>query len=564
MGGSRLAAVEDHLAACNDCRGLVEQLGLAQGNETPASALPRAALSHDLSGADHASKLGRYTLLECLGSGGMGSVYLAYDPVLDRRVALKSPHASRDRKVVRMFYDEARLCAQIDHPNIVQAYDVEEADGETFLVMEYLDGEALRDIMAALTQQGRRLDLSLAVHITAEVAAGLQAAHDIKDADGRPRNLVHRDVSPQNIVITYDGRVKLLDFGIAKANDRLTHTQTGLVKGKAAYMSPEQIQNLDLDGRADIFSLGVVLYEMITGQRLFERDSSTSAIRAILQEALPEPTTIRSECPKVLASICMRALSRPVEARQETAAILRQELLTAQREFHGTEIPEIALALMMQDLFGARIAGKSVDLQTIRDRTSSERKCPESQTRTEANAIAVDLVQNPAVRSPGRLMAVLAGGLGGIALAAGLFLLPNLWRGPAHQQPLSLPQVQNTPLEARPIDDPEPADVTITVESRPSGASISIAGKLVGTTPGALRIEKASTPVRLDFRLPGYLPRQELVRPDVDQRLLIDFGRKSQAEPKPVATRSKKSPRKTKKEVNKPSARGTPKIPRFD
>jgi TolB-like protein/tetratricopeptide (TPR) repeat protein/predicted Ser/Thr protein kinase len=262
--------------------------------------------------------LGHYTIVSLLGAGGMGEVYLADDPRLGRRVAIKVLPAgdSRDDEAKRRMLREARAVAALDHPNVCTIYEVGEHEGRPYIVMQYIEGETLFERL----QQGQ-MSLAECVDIGSQVAAALDEAHS--------RGIVHRDVKPPNIIITPRGLVKVLDFGLAKFSDHsnqptdLLLSKPGVITGTAPYMSPEQLRSSPVDGRSDIFSLGVVLYEMATGSRPFDRESAVSTITAILFE---EPAPIEGEEYAPLAPIVRRALAKEPAKRFPTAAMLRDAL----------------------------------------------------------------------------------------------------------------------------------------------------------------------------------------------------------------------------------------------
>lgn len=240
-------------------------------------------------------RVGRYEVVGLLATGGMAEILLgrlAGPSGFSRPVVIKRilPHLARDRRFRDMLIDEARVVARIAHPNVVAVSELGSEDGELFLVMEYLEGESLGSLMRRLFTRGETLDPALACHVIAETAAGLHAAHELTDAAGRPLELVHRDVTPQNVFVTYGGEIKLLDFGIAKAADRSTRTETGMVKGKFAYMSPEQCLGKPLDRRSDLFSLAILLYELTTGRRLFKCASELLTFRAICELPIVPPS----------------------------------------------------------------------------------------------------------------------------------------------------------------------------------------------------------------------------------------------------------------------------------
>ncbi|HEY1099549.1 MAG TPA: serine/threonine-protein kinase, partial [Myxococcota bacterium] len=223
-------------------------------------------------------RLGKYVLLGRLGAGGMGKIYLAHQPGpagIEKLLVVKRLHShlTTDPVLVASFLDEARLSMALNHPNIVHTYDVGDLDGRYFMVMEYIEGQNLGVILRMAKRSGDYPKSSTWAGIFLSVLDGLHAAHTAHDARGRPLQIIHRDVSPQNVLITYDGQTKLVDFGIAKAAMRVSETDAGTLKGKYAYMSPEQVRGDVLDARSDVFAAGIVLWEMLAGRRLYKADS---------------------------------------------------------------------------------------------------------------------------------------------------------------------------------------------------------------------------------------------------------------------------------------------------
>jgi serine/threonine-protein kinase len=260
----------------------------------------------------------------------MAEVFLARalaGPWVGRRVVVKRVHewlADSD-ELRELFVREGALAMRLDHPNIVRVLDVGEEDGVPYLAMEWLDGVDLRQALGVAMQQGTRLYPSDACSIAARVAAGLYYAHTLCDAAGQPLGIVHRDVSPHNVFLTAGGEVKLLDFGIAKTN-RAATTRTGIVRGKAAYMSPEQLAGLEVDARSDLFALGVVLWEMLTGGRLWNLDTETGIARAVREESAPPPSVYAPELAGELDAYVLRLLAKFPSARPSSAAAVRTTL----------------------------------------------------------------------------------------------------------------------------------------------------------------------------------------------------------------------------------------------
>jgi len=281
-------------------------------------------------------RMGRYRLCFELASGGMATVYLARveGPAgFEKLVALKCihPHLAKERDFIEMFLDEARIASRISHPNVCAVFDFGREADTYFLAMEHLVGEPLTRVMHAVVDSHARPDMerdhAMFARIVADAAEGLHAAHELRDANGEPLHVVHRDVSPHNLFVTYDGIVKVVDFGVASARDRLHTTHTGVVKGKYAYMAPEQVHGRRVDRRADVWSLGVVLWELLAHRRLFRRSTEMETMRALANESIHHPSELRRGVPAPLEAIAMRALSRDREARYATARDLGQDLV---------------------------------------------------------------------------------------------------------------------------------------------------------------------------------------------------------------------------------------------
>ncbi|MHB8878244.1 MAG: serine/threonine-protein kinase, partial [Myxococcaceae bacterium] len=261
------------------------------------------------------------------------------------------PHLVTVPGFVEMFLDEAHLAARLNHPGIVQIFDLGKQDEIYYLAMEYLAGEDLYAIARLSGQRKRLIPIEVAARIAACTAEALHYAHQAVAADGRALGIVHRDISPSNLFVTYQGVVKVLDFGIARAEQRFEHTRTGQVKGKAAYIAPEQAKGLTVDRRADVWSLGVCLHEMLTGQRLFARDSPGATLEAVINGPIESLRATRPEVPEELEEIVMTALARDTGARFATAEAMRASLdrFLAAR----TYIPQtVLLGHFLRDLFG--------------------------------------------------------------------------------------------------------------------------------------------------------------------------------------------------------------------
>ena len=301
--------------------------------------------------SDRLLKNERYRPLLKLGEGGSAKVTLAVTQGrFNKLVVLKSllPSLAAETDFVRMFITEARLASRLNHPNVVQINDVFSDNGRPTLVMEYVEGQPLS---AILRRAGAELPLELHVWILCEVLAGLQHAHEQQDYDGVALRLVHRDVSPQNVVVSYEGQVKVLDFGIAKASAFASHTQTGVVRGKVRYMAPEQIRGDAIDARVDIYSLGVMLWEALTGHGLWHGVAEPEVMRRTARGEIPAPSDVAPGCPPELERICLRALAPNANDRFASAAELRtalEDFLAARR----VDMPEKRVGAFLKRYFG--------------------------------------------------------------------------------------------------------------------------------------------------------------------------------------------------------------------
>ncbi|MGQ9751314.1 MAG: TonB family protein [Thermoanaerobaculaceae bacterium] len=279
---------------------------------------------------------GQYELIEHIATGGMAEVYKARMKGLQgfqKIVAIKRilPHLTDNDEFVTMFIDEAKLAAQLQHPNIIHIYDLGKIERSYYIAMEYIDGLDLRTILGKLQAKGMRFPLSLALYVGARLADALDYAHRKRDFKGQAMALVHRDVSPQNVLISYEGEIKLCDFGIAKAASKASHTRAGALKGKLQYMSPEQAWGKDIDYRSDIFSLGLVLYEMILGQKAFSGDSELSILEQVRSPKIVPPRELDPSLPQEVEEILLKALREKREERYQTAADMAKDLEAAIR-----------------------------------------------------------------------------------------------------------------------------------------------------------------------------------------------------------------------------------------
>jgi serine/threonine protein kinase len=302
---------------------------------------------------------GRYYLLERISTGGMAEIFKAKAfgvEGFERLLAVKRilGHIAENEEFIDMFIDEAKIAGQLHHPNIAQIFDLGRVEGSYFIALEYISGQDLK----TLFQRNRRLDqrpkIPRIIHVVTKVCEGLAHAHGKKDSSGRDLDIVHRDISPQNILLSYEGEVKIIDFGIAKAKGRTSETEAGVLKGKFSYMSPEQVEGEEVDHRCDLFSLGIVLYEMLTRRRLFRGSSDVQTIQNIQDMEIAPPSTHNPEVSDELDAIVMKALARPPGERFQTARQMEEALERYMRHedffYKSTDLAEDMRAAFSDEL----------------------------------------------------------------------------------------------------------------------------------------------------------------------------------------------------------------------
>ena len=279
-------------------------------------------------------KADRFRLIRQLGAGGAAEVFLALargPGGFQKLVVLKKPRTYPGEPAVprSMFFHEARIAARLNHPNCAQVIGIEEIEGVPVIVLEYLEGLTLSALRSDATT---KLPLSVQLSVLHDALLGLQHAHELRDFDGTPLGIVHRDVSPQNILVTYDGEVKVLDFGIAKANRQAEQTEIGVIKGKFRYMAPEQVTGSPMDARTDVFAAGIILWEALTGQRLWMGFSDAKLLQVVMEGSIPPPRAVMPDAPELLEKVCLRATASQPEDRYQSAQEMALELANAARE----------------------------------------------------------------------------------------------------------------------------------------------------------------------------------------------------------------------------------------
>lgn len=570
------------------------------------------------------NKISRYHIIGRIATGGMAEILLAKvlgpggfeRPVVIKRVL---PHLVAKSTFRDMFLDEARIVASIHHPNVVQVHELGREEDELYLVMEYLAGESVRSLYARAAARGTRVDLGVSAHIIAEACAGLHAAHEYTDPEGKPLDVVHRDVCPNNLLVTYDGAIKVVDFGIAQAADRHTLTEAGQVKGKAGYMSPEQCVRRPIDRRTDVFALGVVLYELTTGHKLFSGALEARILACLRHQQVQPPSQVVPNYPAELEQICMRALRLDPAERFATAEEMRRELVRFQRTRETDDLPEEQLKLQMRELFPDRIEEKTDLLSRLRAGTGITR-IPSAEVADEYSVPVVETDPEDSDLNPGRdladsvpgsatnpnatpthhvrrartpiaLLMILAltawGALllvedpGHDALIAAKSLASAKTGEPGTPPAADVPatvQVEQAdsalamepegevpalapPPEASAAMPAMPTEITVELTSKPAGASAWIGSAYHGDTPLSVVLPRQTEPVDLRLELEGHEVLQQTIVPDVDQRLTLSLS--ANPPPKQEARReTTKRPRWRRKAAAKRRAEVEPPAPK--
>jgi serine/threonine protein kinase len=422
------------------------------------------------------TRLGKYELLRRLSIGGMAEIFLARAvglPGFQMLVAVKKilPQLAADPGFLEMFLDEARIAATLQHPHIVQIYDVACASGSYFISMEYLHGEDVRAILRAAQQAGRRIPLEHVVQIMIALCSGLHYAHEKEGFDGKPLDIVHCDVSPGNVIVTYEGGIKLLDFGIASAAIRSHRTQTGALRGKIGYMSPEQARSEPIDRRTDVFAAGVILYELSTGRKLHKIASDYEMLKRVAEAKFARPRELDPSYDERLEQIVLRALDPDRSRRYQTAVELQMDLETLARQ-RKLFLSSNALKRFMGELFGQKVEawrtaqkeGKSLveHLELVAEDESADEAAAAPTAAQVASAALPALV--PVAPRRRWVVPVAAGAAVLLVLVAGVLGL----RGRTHAT--AKPEVA-APEVAAPATAPEPAPPPSQVAPSPAAPS---------------------------------------------------------------------------------------------
>ena len=496
-------------------------------------------------------KFGKYHLLGRLAYGGMAEIFLAREVQMDQGrerlgrfcvVKRVLPHVAGDRQFVQMFMDEARLVVQLSHPNICHVYAYGEEEGASYIAMEWINGMPLSKTLRRTRDRGG-LALPLALKIIAMVAEALDHAHRAVDqSSGDPLGIVHRDVSPQNIMVAFDGVVKLLDFGIAKAASHSTRTEAGVVKGKFAYMSPQQCMGEPIDARSDVFALGVVLYEMIDGHNPFKKSAEFDTMRSLVYDDPPSLMDRHPHVPEEIDAIVKRSISKKAEDRFQSASDMQLAIERALGRM-GEVVTTAHIGARMHEVFEPEIrAGPRLD---TRISVPEERKDPSATSEVEARPItpapnatmklAAIPDMEPAQR-PDRnrvlvpvLMATIVILL---AVLGGVWLLSGGTTGPRSPAPIATgPATTPAPTPVSPTEQL----ATLYVDSTPRGATVRLGMRgEVGHTPTEIALlPTGDWPI--EMTLEGYQPWQTTVTLMGGQRLEVEHTLTAIAAPEVIA-----------------------------
>jgi serine/threonine-protein kinase len=518
-------------------------------------------------------RLGKYRLLAVLARGGMGDVYLAAADAVDgfsKLLVVKELRREQadDEVYVNMFMDEARLAARLNHPNIVQTIEVGSDGARRFLVMEYLDGQSLHRTLRRARRDGHPFSAELHVRVLTDVLEALAYSHALTDFGGNPLGIVHRDVSPQNVFLTYEGQVKLIDFGIAKTRLASQQTSAGVLKGKIRYMAPEQATGQAMDHRTDIFSLGVMLWEALVGHGPWEGQSDLQVLQGLMSDAIPRLRDRPRDLPPHLVAITDRAMSPAPADRYPTARAMRDDLLhclpPAPGGGHANDLRELVSRLFADErrslgaIVDAQLRGTGVDapsrlVSLTRVRTqarggesdghieaappSSGRSSPLSAAAGAASPMSAMPISEPIQERPSLLKrgARLSGAV--LAAASAVMLVRAM-----RSAPRPVPPVTDAPapaMEAQ-VAAPFVSEVAVpptahvTVRTLPATAKLYVDNVLVNT-PYAADFVRNDTVHQLRVEAPGHITKTRTFTPatDIDLEISLDRdpGRRRSAQP---------------------------------
>jgi serine/threonine protein kinase len=501
-----------------------------------------------------AKPFGKYYLLERIGVGGMAEVFLAVaigPQGFQRTLVIKRmlSHLSHDRAFVKMFIDEAKLSGLLSHPNLVQIFEFGQIDDSFFIAMEYVQGETLLAVNAKLAEDKRLAPVAASLEIVRQVCLGLQYAHGLQSTTGTALGIVHRDISPSNVMINFHGGVKILDFGIARVTEELRETKTvaGTMKGKVSYMSPEQVRMENVDHRSDIFATGIVLHELLTGRRLFKSTNEFTGAKLVLESVVPLPSSVNPEVSTSVDPIVMRALDRNVADRYQTAGDMAEDLEKALFEMRASphEPRKLLSSLFPQ---GPSRSGE-VHLPFTPSPVPSVDGAAPGRAASRASSGKITAQEGPldvdlgdlapsgpvsAARArrgrPRRWIAL--GALGGAVIA--IVVLVQSPRGKQQEVTVAPASAQAVPSPSAPAAEspalpPSPAaakGVEISLDSTPQDAQVTRedSGEVVGHTPVTITLPQGRDVISFRFEKAGFVPSSYKVIPDLAKSVRAELA----------------------------------------
>ncbi|WP_158542539.1 serine/threonine protein kinase [Lujinxingia litoralis] len=524
-------------------------------------------------------KFGPYTLHQLVARGGMAEIYRATMPGIggfEKTVAIKKilPHLAENDEFITMLIDEANIIVSINHFNIAQVYDLGCIDDTYYIAMEYIHGIDLAHIIKGMARRGQTVPTPHAVYIGSSICAGLHAAHSKTDDQGNPLKIVHRDVSPHNVLLSYAGDVKIIDFGVAKAAVKESHTQHGVIKGKLLYMAPEQANTSDIDGRADLFAAGLVIYKMLTNRLPFEGDNEFQIYNNIMSKEITPPRILNPQVPEVVDQVVMKLLARDPDQRYQDGYAAKQDLDRALHQIApgytvnrlsryidetfapGAEQPsaggstpgalaphtpaspavktgehaaaQMDAAFSEDDLDTVNVGAPAIHAQLQAQQANAGFAPP-----MRATISAADTGEFPAAGAPPATAAADSGTSGRkvplAAIAAVVMslvvavLLALVFQGPPPEDvPADTPQ-NDAPSEPVALEPAPPELITVEVASIPQGARFFQDGALVGITPITLELPRSEQALTFELKLDGHEERTFRFEPTEDRTFEIDL-----------------------------------------
>jgi eukaryotic-like serine/threonine-protein kinase len=467
------------------------------------------------------------------------------------------PHLSQDRAFVSMFVDEAKLCGLLSHPNLVQIFEFGSIEDSFFIAMEHVQGETLLAVQRKLAELGRVAPVAASAEIARQVCLGLHYAHSLQSGTGQPLGIIHRDISPSNLMLSFHGGVKILDFGIARVAEGLreTHTQAGTMKGKVSYMSPEQIKMENVDSRSDVFAVGIVLHEMLTGRRLFRASNEFTGARMVLESVVPLPSTLNPAVPPEVDRIVMRALERKADARYLSAGEMAEELEKVLFEMRASPHEPRKLLASLFPQGPSRTGDFKLPVTPMPVLLASHSGTTPSQAAWSSSSPSASKATKPLTpeADPDIEMADLAGtgrplgrrrrsrrkwaalgALGGIVVAVVVLAHPP-WAVAPHDATVTTAgaHVETPPSPEPPTPQPQPPPpppaklvVEISLDSSPQDAQVirEDSGQVLGRTPLAIKLPLAHDIIAFRFEKTGHVPTSYKVIPDLDKAVRAELA----------------------------------------